>query len=297
MSVSPAGVAYGLISSAAFGLIPFFTLPVVAAGYSMQTVLVYRFSIATMIMALILLVGRARLAIGWLAFFKICALGLAYMLAVLMYFHALAYLPSGIVGTLQFQYPVMVLLIMTIFFHERFRWQTAAAVLLAVAGVAFLSLGSGEYEPETGYNVVLGTLLSLLSGLFNGLYFIGIQVARLPKIDDLVFTFYIMLFGSIFCLVNALTTGQLMELPPGSPLLNAVLLALITAVLSNITLVLAIRRAGSTITSIMGVMEPLTAVAAGCMVFGEPFTTALALGIALIACAVFLTLLTPGFRQ
>lgn len=294
MQKSLSGIVYGLLSSAAFGLIPFFTLPIVASGIRVETALTYRFGIATLVMGLILLRRRATLAIGWLPFIKICCLGFAYMLAVLLYFHALAFLPSGVVGTLQFQYPVMVMLIMIIFFHERFAWQNALAIGLAVAGVAFLSLGQEGMSADSGANIVIGTVLSLLSGFFNGLYFVGIQVARLPKIDELVFTFYVMLFGSIFCFCNSLIMGALEWIPWGTALLNAMLLALVTAVFSNLMLVLAIRKSGSTVTSIMGVMEPLTAVAVGCLVFQEPFTPALALGIALITGAVMLTLLTPG---
>ena len=47
----------------------------------------------------------------------------------------------------------------------------------------------------------------------------------------------------------------------------AALLAVITAVLSNLTLVLAVQRIGSTLTSVLGVMEPLTAVFVGILVF------------------------------
>ena len=71
----------------------------------------------------------------------------------------------------------------------------------------------------------------------------------------------------------------------------AALLAVITAVLSNLTLVLAAQRIGSTLTSVLGVMEPLTAVFVGILVFNEPFTPALVGGVILISSSVTLVML------
>lgn len=291
----PMGVFYGLISSATFGLIPLFTLPLLAVGVSVGTALVYRFGLATLTMLLILLCMGQKIAIPLRSALKIAGLSVLYMLAVLVFFQAFAYLPSGLVATIQFLYPVMVMLIMVVFFHERFNWQTGLAVCLAVAGVALLSLGDPEalapanahYEPG---HIALGVLLSLLAGLANGLYFIGIKMARLPRINGLVMTFYVMLFGAALSLFNALLTQSLGWIPSGWGLVNAVLLALVTAVFSNLTLILAIRRIGPTLTSILGVMEPLTAVCVGIAIFSEPFTSQLALGIGLIIGAVLLAL-------
>ena len=66
---------------------------------------------------------------------------------------------------------------------------------------------------------------------------------------------------------------------------------MITAVLSNLTLVLAVQRIGSTLTSVLGVMEPLTAVFVGILVFKEPFTPALVGGVILISSSVTLVML------
>lgn len=66
---------------------------------------------------------------------------------------------------------------------------------------------------------------------------------------------------------------------------------MITAVLSNLTLVLAVQRIGSTLTSVLGVMEPLTAVFVGILVFNEPFTPALVGGVILISSSVTLVML------
>ena len=49
-------------------------------------------------------------------------------------------------------------------------------------------------------------------------------------------------------------------------------------------------------TSVLGVMEPLTAVMVGILVFGEPFSPALVGGVALIAASVLLVMLGGHIR-
>jgi len=95
--------------------------------------------------------------------------------------------------------------------------------------------------------------------------------------------FYVLLFSACFFLVYALsTTGAPL---PGKWHLwqNLLLLALVPTVVSNLTLVLAIKEIGSTMTSILGSMEPLTAVLVGVLHFGEKFGLDSASGLILIS--------------
>lgn len=297
------GIFYGIISAICYGLIPLFTLPLLAAGIPVETALVYRFGISTIAIGAILALKRESFAIGWVPFWKISGLSLFYAGAVMLYFYALELLPSGVVATLQFLFPVMVMAIMVMFFHEPFRWQTALAIALAFIGVALLSLGEqGAASPADMADmtaglfsspVFWGIVMSLLAGLLNGLYFIAIQVARLPKINGLTMTFYVMLAGTACFALNGAVNGELMCIMGAREIGIALMLALITAVISNLTLILAIREIGSTMSSVLAVGEPLTAVTAGVFVFGEPFTAHLALGIVLIVSSVFLALLGP----
>ena len=289
------GFLYGLLSSAAFGLIPLFSLPLLRAGISVQTALVYRFSIAALVLWPILRLKGERFALRGIDLCKLAALSLAYMVAVLFFFESFYHLPSGIAATIQFLYPVMVMLIMIAFFHEPFYWNVGLAVALALGGVALLSLAG----PQSGAATVSlwGVCLGLLSGFANGLYMIGLQVARIPNLSGLVMTFYIMAFGAVIAVADGMVRGTLQWIDTGPELVCATLLALVTAVFSNLTLILAIQRIGSTLASVLGVMEPLTAVGVGILVFHEPFTPPLAGGVALITAAVLLVMLGSRGRK
>lgn len=67
-------------------------------------------------------------------------------------------------------------------------------------------------------------------------------------------------------------------------------LALPATAISNITLVKAIKLAGPTLTSLLGALEPLTAVLIGVFIFKEMFTIYSTLGIILVITAVSLVI-------
>ena len=282
------GFLYSILSSAAFGLIPLFTLPLMSNGVPPSAALFYRFAIATVVLGLVLAARGERFRARGIDLCKLSGMSLMYTLAALLFFWGFQYMPSSVAATLQFTYPVMVMLIMIVFYHERFSWITATAVLLAIAGVYLLS-GGGSHE---ACSVSLFSLVvMLLSALCNAVYITGIYAARIPNMSSLVMTFYVLAFSTVISGGNALITGTFRPLQSWWELLLATLLAVVTAVVSNLTLILAVQRIGSTLTSIMGVMEPLTAVTVGILVFSEPFSLSLAAGVALIALSVVLVML------
>ena len=286
------GFFYSIVSSAAFGLIPLFTLPLMQVGVSGATALFYRFAIAAVVLGIVLALRGERFRTRGIDLFKLVGMSFMYTMAALLFFWGFKHMPSGVVATIQFTYPVMVMLIMTIFFHERFSWITAASILLAVAGVYLLS-GGADADLRCGVNGanMLAVALLLLSALCNAVYITGIYAARIPNMSSLVMTFYVLAFSTVISGCNAVFSGTFQFLHSWRELLLATLLAVVTAVVSNLTLILAVQRIGSTLTSIMGVMEPVTAVAVGILVFSEPFSLSLVVGVALIAASVVLVML------
>lgn len=286
------GFFYSIISSAAFGLIPLFTLPLMHVGVAGATALFYRFAIAAVVLGIVLALRGECFRTRVIDLCKLAGMSFMYTMAALLFFWGFKYMPSGVVATIQFTYPVMVMLIMTFFYHERFSWITAASIMLAIVGVYLLCGGTGsDMGSNMGGAGLLAVALLLLSALCNAIYITGIYAARIPNMSGLVMTFYVLAFSTVISGGNAVFSGSFQVLHSWWELLLATLLAVVTAVVSNLTLILAIQRIGSTLTSIMGVMEPVTAVAVGILVFHEPFSLSLVAGVALIAASVVLVML------
>lgn len=286
------GFLLALVSSAAFGLIPLFSLPLLHDGMSAECVLFYRFLFGALAIFPIPVLRHERLAAPVRELSRLAVLSIMYALAALLMFQGFHYLPSGVASTLQFLYPLMVMIIMIVFFHEKPSLITATSVALAILGVFLLSGGEGE-----GAVSAKGIVLLLVSALCNAVYISGLHVARIRSISGLSITFWVLFFGMLASLVNALVSGTFMWLQSWSEAALAVLLAVITAAVSNLTLVLAIQRIGSTMASILGVMEPVTAVTVGILVFDEPATAGVFAGVAVICFAVLLVMAGPQIVQ
>ena len=197
---------------------------------------------------------------------------------------------SGMATTLHFLYPIGVTLIMRLVFGQRTSPYTILAIVLALSGVALLSL-KGDVGMGSS---PLSFVLVLLSGFSYAIYLVAINnVQLLRAMDNLKLTLYSLLFGGIYFLVDTLLSGGLQPLPSTAALGNLLLLALVPTLISNLCLVRAIKSIGSTLTSVLGAMEPLTAIVIGVLVLGEQVTLVMLTGMLLIVSAVTIIVLSP----
>nr|MBR2110678.1 EamA family transporter [Alistipes sp.] len=65
-------------------------------------------------------------------------------------------------------------------------------------------------------------------------------------------------------------------------------MALLPTIVSTATLAVATRNIGATKASVLGVFEPITAILVGTLMFGEPLTTNIVVGITISVVAVML---------
>ncbi len=281
------GFFYGLLASASYGLIPLFTLPLTDHGLRVDSILFYRFFFACLAIGLVLILRREAIGARLVDLGKLFLLGMFYSMSAIFYFLSFAHMASGIATTIHFLYPVFVAIIMMALFREKKSPITLTAIILAISGVALLSSGGQDRHMS-----LLGLVLVLISSVANATYIVGMSRAGIRNFSGLKTTFFLLLFGSFFTLIFSLSRGPF-QMVDSESILRILLLALITGALSNICLIESIKRIGSTLSSILGALEPVTAVCAGVFVFHEPFTSRIGCGILLILSAVLLIILSP----
>ena len=276
------GLLYGLLSSASFGLIPLFTIPAMQAGMQFESILFYRFLFACLALGGILLVNGQSFRIKRQDIPSLFLLALLYLMSAVFLFWGYKFMASGVATTIHFMYPVLTTLIMMLFFKEKKSGWRIAAIASAVAGVYFLSGG----DTKTGSFSFLGLFIVLLSALGYALYLVTMSQLKIGQMKGLLLTFYVFLFGGILLFIGTETISQLQPISKWHTAGN-----LIPTVVSNLALVRAVKSIGSTLTSVLGAMEPVTAVCVGIFLFGEAFTTSIGVGIALIIAAVIVIIL------
>ena len=280
------GFLYGLLSSASFGLIPMFTIPAMQQGMQFESILLYRFAFATLALGVILLIDGQSFRINRRDIPSLLLLAFFYLISAVFLFWGYKFMASGIATTLHFMYPVLTTLIMMLFFREKKSIWRFMAIALAVAGVFFLSQGD-----DSGSITFIGIFIVLLSALGYALYLVTVSQLKLGQMKGLRLTFYVFLFGTLLLFIGIGTTGHTQPIPNLHTAGNLVMLAIIPTVISNLALVRAVKCIGSTLTSVLGAMEPVTAVCVGIFMFGEPFTNSVGLGIILIITAVTVIIL------
>lgn len=286
------GFIYGVVTSVTFGLIPLFTLPLMREGMLSDSNLFYRFFVSTIALGLVMLIKHESFSISLRDLPIIFVLALFYTASALFLLYGYEVMGAGIATTIHFTYPVFVTLLMLILFREKVSLVTMLAILLAIGGVAKLSLhGTTLRLNPTGVIVVL------LSALGYASYIIAVNKSRLKNLHSRKLAFYVFAFTMLVFFIKDIACSGIQPIPDLGSAVNIILLAVAPTVISNITLLLAVRNIGGTLTSILGALEPVTAVCIGALVFSEAFTWSEFIGIVLILTAVVLIILNKGIQS
>lgn len=280
------GVLNGILASVSYGTNPFFSLPMYSRGIGVNSVLFYRYFIASLVFFLwIKFVKKVSLKITVKEGFQLFALGLLFSLSSLTLFAAFSYIASGIACTILFIYPIMVALIMFIFYKEKITKSVVFAIFLTSIGILLLSKSTGRLNFH-------GIELVLLSALLYSLYIVFVnRIKSISKMQPEKLTFYVMLFGLMVYIVNLDFCTKLQPLTSSFLWLCALGLSLIPTIISVETINKAIRVIGSTKTAVLGALEPITANILGVIFFHEAMTLKIFIGICLIISGVMFIIL------
>lgn len=213
------GFIYGAIAAASYGMNPLFTLPLYAAGMSVDTVLFYRYAFAVIVLGVLMKLQGQSFTLRKADILPLVIMGLLFSFSSLLLFMSYNYMDAGIASTILFVYPVMVAVIMGAFFKEKISAITVFSILLALSGIALLYQGDGNKPLST-----VGIIFVLLSSLSYAIYIVGVNRSSLKTLPTTKLTFYAILFGLSVYIVRLNFCTELQIIP--SPLLWADVLAL-----------------------------------------------------------------------
>lgn len=284
MKGTVAGTFAAIAAAVTYGTNPLGALFLYEDGANTNSVLFYRFFLAAGLLAAGMPLTGEKFSATRRELSVSAVLGVLFAVSSLTYYRSFLHMDAGVASTLLFVYPIMVAVIMAIFFGEKIPLTSAVSVAVAFVGVALLCGGNGTGEPVSA----LGVFLVMISSLTYAVYIVVVNRAKL-QMSPMKTTFFALIFCAGTIAAVSLFDGnalQFFETP--RMWLFAGLLALFPTFFSLIFMTIAARTIGSTPTAILGALEPLTAVVIGVCVFGEKLSTRLVLGIALVLAAVIL---------
>lgn len=285
------GTLAGIAAAVCYGTNPLGALKLYEEGMQTNSVLFYRFGLAWLIIAIVMLFRKESLKVTRHEFIALTGLGLLFIISSLTLYLSFHLMAAGVASTILFTYPVMTAVIMAVFFHERITWTTVLSLALSGIGVTLL-----YWSDSAGTLSTLGVALVLASALSYALYIILVNRSNL-QMSSFKINFYVLMYCTLGMVVYSLIAGLPLTLPQSATSWFYVgWLAVVPAIFALVLMVYAAKYVGSTTTAILGALEPLTAVLIGILVFHEPFTLNLTIGIALILSAVVIIAKGKGVR-
>lgn len=287
------GSLFGIISAITYGLNPLGALNLYSEGVNVDSVLFYRYGLAMILLAVIMLLQKESFRVSFKAL-RLCAiLGVIFAVASIGLFTSFNYIDSGVACTLFFIYPVVVAITMVVFFKEKITLIVAGSIVLTLIGIIFLYYDGSSITLNT-----LGVMLVILSASAYGIYMVIVNKSGV-SLSPIKLTFYVMLFGVIATVIHSFFSVDyhLQRLTTTTQWQWALMLAVVPTIISLVLMTFAINCIGPTPTAIMGAFEPITAVIIGVVIFDEQFTLQIMLGILLIIVAVLLVTVEKKLTQ
>ena len=285
MSLQTKGVVLAIISAICYGMNPLGALFLYEEGLNVNSVIFYRFIFASILLAIFMIIKKDSFYLKFKEIILLALLGLLFGISAISLFNSFLYMDAGLASTVLFIYPIFVAIIMALFFKEKNSIITILSIIFAFLGVVLL------YESDGANLSNFGIFLVIVSSLCYAIYIVIIN--QYLKMSALKVTFYSMLFCTITILIHSFFDSSLNIMP----LVNfnmwfyTIFLALVPTIISLLFLIKAIQLIGSTSASILGALEPLTAVLIGVYVFNEKITFWLVIGIVFILFGVLLIVL------
>ena len=286
-----AGYLAGFIAGVSYGTNPLFAKPLLESGVPVLDMLFFRYGISAAILALWMLAKRERFQVKRNEIALLALLGVLFACSSLFLFFSYECIPSGLATTLVYLYPVFVALIM-VFLRFYPSWQTWLSIVATFGGIILLS------SPSPGATIrIPGIILAVMSALSYAFYLVIVNRSkRIKSVSEHTLTLYALLTGAaLFAVIRAIQGGSITEgIDTAADWGNLIGLAIVPTMISLLALAISSRYIGPTKTSILGVFEPLTAILIGTLLFGEPLTLKMGIGVAVCVGAVIFMILRPG---
>ncbi|OCL94117.1 EamA family transporter [Aliarcobacter thereius] len=282
MNLQTKGIVLAVVSAIFYGTNPLGALILFQEGLNVTSVVFYRFLFAVILLAFFMKLFKKSFYVTVQQLSILAFLGILFGISAICLFSSFLYMDAGLASTILFVYPIFVAILMAIFFKEKSSIVVVLSIILSFAGVSLL------FDSNSANISFFGLSLVLISSLCYAIYIVVIN--RYLKISSFKTTLYSMLFCTLTIFIYSFSkeSSNIMPLINFNMWFYSIFLALIPTIFSLIFLVKAIELIGSTSASILGALEPLTAVFIGVFIFGESLTLKIVLAIFTILLSVIL---------
>lgn len=259
------GIAFGILAAFIYGFTPILGKLTYLEGSNSMSLTFYRNFLSIPFLFFMLKYKKIDIKITKSEAKKLAILGsLGSTLTALTLYASYNYISVGMTTTIHYIYPVLVTLACILVFKEHISREKIIALVLSTLGVIMFFEGSFSF---------IGVTLALLSGVVYAIHILYIGKSGLILMYPFKITFYCAIFSSLYLFIAGTASGNLVSIMTPKGWIFTLLVAFFVSFLANTFIPIGVKHAGPTITSIMGMFEPITSVILGILILGEPVTT------------------------
>lgn len=259
------GIAFGVLAAFIYGFTPILGKLTYLEGSNTMSLTFYRNFLSIPFLFFMLKYNKIDIKITKTEAVKLSILGsLGSTLTALTLYASYNYISVGMTTTIHYIYPVLVTAVCIFIFKEKVSKEKIVALILSTVGVIMFFEGNFS---------IIGVSLALLSGVFYAAHILFIDKSGLNSMYPFKITFYCAIFSSLYLLIAGISTSSLVNDLTFKGWIFTLLIAFFVSFLANTFIPIGVKYAGPTITSIVGMFEPITSVILGVLILGEPITT------------------------
>lgn len=271
-----------IAASILYGIMPVLSKELLLEGMNSNSIVVWRFGFSAVFCLAIMWIKKISFKASFRQIRAMVTVGiLGFGLTATLLTASYSYIPVGLATMFHFSYPLFVLLIMVAITRERLGSLRAIAAVCVVAGLVLMM----DFHGGANYT---GMILALLSGITYALYVVSNQKSCFRMLDGFTSMFYVLVASSVFFTLQSLISGSLMAPATPKGWLLAMSIGLFCTVISLRLLLYGISVLGAANASILNILEPLTSLAAGILIYGDRLSGLTIAGCFLVILAILL---------
>ncbi len=258
------GIAFGVLAAFIYGFTPILGKLTYAEGSNPLSLTFYRNLLSIPFIYLVLRYKKEEIKINKVECKKLAIMAaLGSTLTALTLYGSYNYISVGMTTTIHYIYPVLVTAVCILIFKEKISREKIVALVLSTIGVMMFFEGNFS---------ITGVLLALLSGVFYATHLLYMDKSGLKTMYPFKITFYGSVFASIYLFIFGMASGSLVFEISLKGWLFTTLVAFFASFLANTFIPIGVKYVGPTVTSIVGMFEPITSVVLGILILNEPVT-------------------------
>ena len=265
LSSKSIGITFMILSAGIFGFTPVLVRFAFEGGANSVTMIFLRATISLPLLAAIMLFMKIPFKVPRERMKEMFFGALGFALTGIFLYSAFYHINVGLAVTIHYTNPVLVMLVSVFFFREKMGMYKWIALALVMTGIVLLT---GAID---SYNFV-GIGFALMSAICVTSNILVVGRSKLHELHYLTITFYFILLQCIIAFSFGLAIGQLaFALTPAAWVYTAIV-SILVSVFAVTLYQQGVLKAGSTTSSLVSCLEPITSIVFGAVFLAEILT-------------------------